>query len=169
MSQPPHVPVQDTDRIRPSELLPSPRPWYLDRPAEIRDLMAPSGRRFGAPASDLGYGLKLARMLDDRLEGVDEEERGDALAGAFACGSRRAASFGRAPVIYDMEWAYTLWGYFGGAPAELVAWRDGLFKGAALDYWVQRRIADAVRPETMRLTPAQVRDRVADWKELLIV
>ena len=56
--------------------------------------------------------------------------------------------------VYDMEWAYTLWGYLGGARHELVAWRDGLFRGAAEDYWVQRRIADAVRPETLPLTPA---------------
>jgi hypothetical protein len=50
-----------------------------------------------------------------------------------------------------------------------VVWRAGLFRGAAEDYWIQRRIADAVRPETLRLSPAQVRARLDSWQELIIV
>ena len=46
-----------------------------------------------------------------------------------------AAELAPAPVIYDMEWAYTLWGFFGGAPADLVSWRSSLFRGAGEDYW----------------------------------
>jgi hypothetical protein len=168
MTQPPHVPLQDTDRVRPSSLLPAPSGWYLDRPAELPDGMQPSGPRFGFTGPDLGYGLKLARRLEDRLQLAPAENRHDALIGGFACGSRRAAEFGRAPVIYDMEWASTLWGYFGGAPDDLVAWRVPMFRGAAEDYWVQRRIVDAVRPDALRLTPAQVRERLGSWKELLI-
>ena len=90
------------------------------------------------------------------------------MVGCFACGTRRSAHFGRAPVIYDMEWSYTLWGFLGGAPAELVAWRKKMFKGAAEDYWDRRQIVDAVRLETLALTPVQVRERLGSWKELLI-
>jgi hypothetical protein len=169
MTQPPHVPLQESDRVRPSSLLPPPPPWYLDRPAELKDLAPPAGRRFGRTGPDLGYGLLLARRFEERLEVEAGGHRDDAVIGGFVCGARRAASFGRAPVIYDMEWAYTLWGYLGGAPGELVTWRAGLFRGAAEDYWVQRRIADAVRPEALRLTPAQVRERLGSWKELVIV
>ncbi len=168
MTQPPHVPVLETDRVRPSSLLPPPGPWYLDRPAEQQDLTPPTGRRFGSAGPDLGYGLKLARRFEHRLEVPPGTEVEDALMGGFACAARRAASFGRAPVVYDLEWAYTLWGFLGGAPGDLEAWRDDLFRGAGEDYWAQRRIADAVRPETLRLTPAQVRDRLTAWKELLI-
>ena len=32
---------------------------------------------------------------------------------------KRASMFGRAPVIYDLEFAYSLFGFLGGAPAEL--------------------------------------------------
>ena len=35
VTQPPHVPLQETDRVRPSSLLPAPAAWYLDRPAEL--------------------------------------------------------------------------------------------------------------------------------------
>ena len=35
-----------------------------------------------------------------------------------------------------------------------------MFRGAAEDYWAQRLIVDAVTPETLKLTPAQVRERL---------
>ncbi len=168
MTQPPHVPLQDTDRVRPSSLLPAPQAWYSDRPGEVDEVKQPWSPRLGSTGPNLGYGLKLARRLEDRVEVTAGERRDDAVAGCFACGTRRSAHFHRAPVIHDMEWAYVLWGYLGGAPEDLVAWRAGLFRGAADHYWEQRLIVDAVRPETLKLTPVQVRDRLTSWKELLI-
>jgi hypothetical protein len=169
VTQPDHVPLQATDRVRPSALLPPPAGWYLDRPAEQVGLESPAGPRFGATGPDLGYGLKLARRFKDRLHLAPGDHAEDAVIGCFACGGRRAASFGRAPVIYDMQWAYGLWGFLGGAPEELIAWRSPLFRGAAEDYWSERRIADAVRPETLTLSPAQVLERLESWRDMLIV
>jgi hypothetical protein len=168
MTQPPHVPVQDTDRVRPSSLLPAPGAWFQERPAEWDRPGRPGGPRFGFPGPDLGYGLKLAHRFEAKLQLAPGEYRKDAFYGGFLSGSRRAAEFGRAPVIHDMDWAYTLWGYLGDAPDDLVAWRVPLFRGAAEEYWGQRRIVDAIRPETLRLTPAQVRERLGSWKDLLI-
>ena len=168
MTQPDHVPLQATDRVRPSALLPPPRGWYLDRPAEQVDMTPPSGPRFGSTGPDAGYGLKLARRLQDRLTLARDEHREDAVAGCFGSGLRRASHFHRGPVIYDMQWAYGLWGYLGGAPDDLVSWRKGLFRGAAEDYWDQREIVDAIRPETLNLTPDEVRERLPSWRELLI-
>jgi hypothetical protein len=93
----------------------------------------------------------------------------DVVAGGFACGAKRAAHFGRAPVIYDMEWAFGLWGFLGRAPRDLIEWRQPLFRGAAEHYWDQREIVDAIRVETLRLGPAEVKARLDDWEELLIV
>jgi hypothetical protein len=169
VTQPDHVPLQAADRVRPSALLPPPQQWYLERPADPVQLEQPTGPRLGATGPDLGYGLKLARRLEGRLVLTVGEHREDVVAGCFACGARRASWFGRAPVIYDMEWAYGLWGYFGGAPEELVAWRKPLFRGAAEHYWDQRQIVDAVRPEALKLTPAEVTERLTFWEELLIV
>jgi hypothetical protein len=173
VSQPAHVPVQASDRVRPSALLPTPQQWFLGRPADETTLEQPKGPRFGAPGPDLGYGLKLARMLRPKLVLREAELDEDVIAGCFACGARRAAHFGRAPVIYDMEWAYTIWGYLGDAakevPEELVVWRKTMFRGASSHYWEQREIVDAVRLETLNLTPAEARQKLGSWRELFIV
>ncbi len=67
-----------------------------------------------------------------------------------------------------MEWAYGLWGYLGGGPDDLIAWRKPMFRGAAEHYWDQRQIVDAVTTEALKLSPAQVRERLGSWRDLLI-
>ncbi len=167
MTQPPFVPVVPTDRIRPSDRLPAPKGWKPDRPAEVDTPESPGGRRFGATGPDLGYGLKLARRFRDRLVLAPGEASEDAVAGCFACGAKRASLFHRAPVVYDMEWAYTLWGCLGGAPDDLVQVRSALFRGASHHYWEQRAIVDAVRESAFRLDPAAVRAKLGTWKDML--
>jgi hypothetical protein len=166
VTQPDYVPLAGGDRVRPVDRLPVPQAWLTDRPAELDELL-PVGTRFGAPGPDLGYGLKLAKRFEDRLVVPPGEHAVDAIAGGFACGTRRAAHFGRAPVIYDMEWAYLLWGYLGAAPEALIAFRAPLFKGASHDYGAQRRIVDLVRPEALPLTPAQVTEQLGSWPTLI--
>ncbi len=86
----------------------------------------------------------------------------------MAVALRRAALFGRAPVIYDLEMAFTLWGFLGDPPADLVEYRKSLFQAASHDYWAQRPIADAVAESTLRLTPVQVREQMSDWRSLFV-
>ena len=167
VTQPDYVPVRPTDRVRPSDRLNVPGAWRQDRPGEVLDLTPPAGDRFGSAGPDLGYGLKLAKRLEHQLQVPVGEDVEDAVAGCFACGARRAASFGRAPVIYDFQWAYTLWGYLGQPPADLVAARARVLRGAAHDYWHQRRVVDAVDDEALRLTPQQVAARIGEWRSFL--
>ena len=167
MAQPDFVPVSDADRVRPAERLPAPDAWQATRPADLPGLRPPSGHSMGTTGPDQGYGLKLARRFRDRLELQPNEHAEDAVAGVLAVGLKRAAQFGRAPVIYDFELAYSLFGFLGGAPSDLLEYRKGLFAGAAHDYWTQRRIADLVPTQTLRLTPAQVRDQLGGWKSML--
>jgi hypothetical protein len=165
VTQPDYVPLVAPDRVRPSERLSLPGSWTQDRPAELGDLTPPRGAQFGVAGPDLGYGLKLAKRFEDRLVLTEGEDGHDVVAGCFACGTRRAAVFGRAPVIFDMEWAYTLWGFLAPAPPELVMLRVPLFRGAGHDYSQQRRVADRVSEPVLRLTPAQVRERVgSNWR-----
>jgi hypothetical protein len=167
VTAPDYVPLAGADRIRPIDRLPVARSWRSTRPGEVLDPVPPKGSKFGSTGPDLGYGLKLAHMLEARLNLAEGEHAADAVAGCFATGARRAAAFGRAPVIFDMELAYTLWGFLDDVPSDLVAFRKPLFMGAAHEYWEQRQIVDRVKESTLRLTPVQVKAKLKDWKSLI--
>jgi hypothetical protein len=169
MTQPDHVPVVTSDRVRPVERLPVPDAWMADRPGDLVNLSPPSGDRLGYNGPDLGYGLKLVRRLEKRLELGPGDTREDVEIGVFVVGSARASLLGRAPVIYDYELASTVFGFLGGAPEDLVEYRRRLFAGAAHDYWTQREIVDSVKDVTLRLTPAEVRPLLGSWRTLLNV
>jgi hypothetical protein len=111
--------------------------------------------------------LRLAARLSDRLALAPGELRDDAVAGGVAIAMRRAAVFGRAPVLPDLELAFTLAGYLGDPPADLVAWRVASFKGIAHDRWAERELAAAVPESTLRLTAAAVAERPGEWRELV--
>ena len=87
----------------------------------------------------------------------------------MAVALKRAAAFGRAPVTYDLELAFALYGYLEGAPADLVAMRRPLFESCAHDYNAVRDLVDRVPEETLRMSPEDVKARVAatDWRPLL--
>jgi hypothetical protein len=168
VTQPDYVPIAAPDRIRPIDRLPVPRSWRSTRPGEVLDPVPPQGRSFGSTGPDLGYGLKLARLLVPKVKMTEGELVADAVAGCFAVGAKRAAMFGRAPVIFDMELAFALWGFLDGAPADLIAFRKPLFMGAAHEYWEQRQIVDRVKESTLRMTVDQVKAKLSDWKSLLV-
>jgi hypothetical protein len=166
MAQPDFVPIVATDRVRPSNRLSIPGRWQQDRPAEQVSLRPPTGQKLGATGSDLGFGLKLAKRVAERAVLAEGEHLADAIAGCFSCGSRRSSHFHRGPVIYDMEWAFTLWGFMPGAPDELVSHRHSVFAGADHDYNRQRAIADMVTEQALRLSVAEVRESLAaQWRK----
>lgn len=167
MAQPNFVPARAADRVRAPERLPPPKSWVTDRPGEIKDLRPPTGRRFGKPGPDQGYGYALAEHFEERLQLVPHEHAADAVAGCVAVANRRAALFGRAPLIHDLEHAFTLWGYLGDAPPALVTFRRRLFEGASHHYFDQRDIVDRVSDATLRMTSAEVRQQLSDWKSLV--
>lgn len=167
MTQPKFAPISIEDQVRDAYRLRTPASWVPDRPADYRPGVLPQGRGFGVAGPDQGYALLLARRLQDRLSLVQGELLADAIAGCVAIAMRRAAVFGRAPVLADLELAFTLAGYLGDPPAELVAWRAAHLKGLAHDQWAEREIAAAVPESTLRLTPAAVAGRIEEWRELL--
>ena len=169
MAQPDFVPMTLGDRVRTADTLPIPDRWEATRPGELTGLRPPEGRSFGSTGPDQGYALKLAKRFKDRLVLEDGEHASDAIAGCLGVALRRAARFGRAPVIYDLEFAFTLFGYLGSAPRELVEFRLPYFGAASHDYWDQRDIADLVLDRTYELSPADVRSQVgSDWRSLFV-
>ncbi len=169
MAQLEYVPVVPTERVRSGDRLPPAVGWRAERPADLHGPPQAPGLRRGTTGPDLGYGLKLARRFSDRLQLAEGISHEDATAGCFAVGTKRSALLGRAPVIYDFELAFTLWGFLGGAPADLVEARRPLFNACSHHYWDQRGIADAVPESTLRLTPKDVAQRLADWRSLLVL
>lgn len=167
MAQPEFVQYSDADRVRKGDILPPPERWKADRPGDVVGGIASSGDGFGSPGPDQGYALFLATRFYDRLELVDGEHRADVVAGCMAVATKRASIFGRGPVIYDWELAFTLFGFLGGAPTVVMQARRELFAEAAHHYWKRRAIADAVPESTLRLTPAAARASMDSGTELL--
>ncbi len=131
--------------------------WLADRPAEL-DGRQPVGPRLGVPGPDQGYALKLARRFEGKLVLTPGEHEDDVLSGCMAIATRRAALFGRAPVIHDLTLALNLWGFLSEAPADVVAARKELFAAVASPHhYVERRaLVDSVPDDVLRMTPAEV-------------
>jgi hypothetical protein len=169
VTQPSFVPIIEADQVRPARQLRVPNIWTQSRPSEIRGASQPSGPRYGSPGPDQGFALKLARRFEDRLELTEGESAEDAIAGATAVAMRRCARLGRGPTIYDLEFGFTLWGFLGGAPDDLVATRGPLFRSASHHYTSQRAIADLVTEEALRMTPQEVAEGLGQWRTLVSV
>jgi hypothetical protein len=168
MAQPEYVPAGP--KTRASERLPTPLAWKADRPGEIvHQGGQPTGDRFGTAGPDQGYALKLARRWEDKVVLTPGEPWADVTTGCVAVALKRATVFSRAPVTYDVEAALAVFGYLTNAGTELVAFRKPLFEGCAHHYNQVRDIADQVPESTLRLTPDEVKSRVAagGWKALL--
>jgi hypothetical protein len=144
--------------------------WASQRPAEIRGRQ-PHADGLGRPGPDQGYGLMLAERLRPQVVVQIGESVEDALRGSLNIALRRAALYGRAPVIHDLRLALTMWGWLDAdPPADLVQQRRPLFEGvgnAVHHYSEGRRLADLVPESTLRLTPEQVADRWrSEWRQL---
>lgn len=148
-----------------------PDPWEADRPGDIEGFQ-PVGPRLGDPGPDQGFALKIARALEPKLRLRDGEHVDDAIRGCLGVALRRASMFSRAPVVYDLDIAFTIWGFYDDSPPEeLVALRRPMFEGLRLTghhYAEGRAVADTPPEATLRMTPAQVAAAYpADWRLLL--
>ncbi len=164
MTQPSFVPITEADQVRPALRLETPRPWVSDRPAELRFPVRPGGKNRGTPGPDQGYALRLARRFADRLRLGAGELEDDAVVGTALLASRRAALFGRAPTIHDVETALALWGFCDDDPPEgLAETRRLAFSSAAREYHVQRALVDRVPEAAIRLSASEVTARRDEW------
>lgn len=170
MTQPKFAPIPLDDEVRPGQRLDPPRPWAAHRPGEFRPGSSDDRSTMGIPGPDQGYVLRLARFIAPRLVLTAGEHEGDIIAGGSAIALRRAAIFGRAPVVADLEVAFGLYGYFDpDPPAPLVALRKTRFAGLSHDYAGCRILAHLLADTTLRLMPSAVATHHSAWTELLAV
>lgn len=146
-----------------------PDSWLAVRPGDLEGRMPTGGPGLGVQGPDQGYALTLARRLRDELVLTTGESADDAIAGCLGVALRRAALFGRAPVIDDLRLAFDLFGFLGEAPQDLIDFRRPRFAEAASShhYAEVRELALLVPEETLRMTAGQVAARRADWRALL--
>jgi hypothetical protein len=155
MTQPTFVPISEADQVRPARHLHVPGTWTTNRPAELGTPTALRGPSIGTPGTDAGFAMRLARRFEHSLKLTEGETEHDVLLGCALIAARRAALYGRAPSIYDVQVALALWGFLVDAPADLVAARRLAFSSVSHDYVAQRALVDATPDSSLRLTPAQ--------------
>lgn len=172
MAAPKFTPVPVTERPR-SYASPDfvPTVWAPDRPGDIEGLQ-PTGPGLGDPGPDQGFALRIARALRPKLVVGADENVDDVIRGCIGVANRRASMFSRAPVVHDLDIAFTIWGFYDAdPPAELAGLRRTMFEGLRHTnhhYAEARAVADLPPESTLRMTPAQVASAYpTQWRTLL--
>ena len=171
----PFVPSEIGDRPRqqqnlpPGLALPPARDWRADRPGDLEAAPGASvpenGALMGRPGPNIGYAYTLAARVCSRLRLSPHEHADDVIAVLAEIAGKRAALFGRAPVIGDIDVAVELLGFDGTADDAFVELRARLMHDAAHDYTRRRELVDAVPEELVRLRGPALAERVAEWRE----
>jgi len=119
----------------------------------------------GRPGPNVGYAYTLAARARPRLRLSAHEHADDVIAVIAEIAGKRAALFGRAPVIGDIEVAVELLGYDGTADDSFVELRTRLTHDAAHDYTRRRELVDAAPESLLRLRGTALAERVTGWRE----
>ncbi|MBM3671948.1 MAG: hypothetical protein FJW86_07180 [Actinobacteria bacterium] len=162
-----HTRIEDVPRqeqnLAPGVHRPPARPWFADRPGDLRGRQ-PEGPMLGAPGPNIGYALSLVARARDRIALAPYEHGADAEAVIGELAMKRAASFGRAPVITDVDVAMLLLGYQGGIDPEDAKWRVGAVEGAHESYSRRRALCDAVDIDVLRMAPSAIVPQVTELR-----
>jgi len=171
MGAPRHVPVSpiaESRTYRSPDVVPN--SWLTGRPGDL-DSEQPSGGRMGHQGPDQGYALRLCGVFRDQLRVSEREDLSDVERGCVQIALKRASLFGRAPVIYDLEIAYRIWGFLDDEADEgLIEIRERRFEGVSEGhhYVDARALVATVRDEVLMMAPSEIEDRhAADWTSLL--
>lgn len=147
--------------LPPGVAYPPAKGWRPTRPGD-NPVGQPVGPLRGAPGPNIGYAYTLANRIKDRLKLAPHEYVGDALAVLAEIAARRAAAFGRAPVIRDVEFAASLLGY--DTNDDFAPTRVRLVHDASHAYYRRRAIVDSVPDDVLRASPTEVRALAAQWR-----
>lgn len=171
MGQQPNIELDISDLPRPSGHTAPPRRWKPGRPGDIeRPDDVPSGGSFGSVGPDPGYALRLVRSR--QLSMIAGEQGHNAEAAVAAIAGARAAYFGRAPMIEDVDLAAIVLGYDpAGIPADLIedlaSSRVGLIAGLGHSGRKMTALIALVPTDVLSSNPDSVRARMAAGERLL--
>jgi hypothetical protein len=168
----PFVPsdLEDTPRQQqnlPPGLAPPPaRDWRADRPGDLVGEQ-PDGALLGRPGPNVGYAYTLAARARDSFRLAPSEHTDDAVSVIAEIAAKRAALFGRAPVMADIDVAIALLGYDGIADDAFVDKRARLVHESAHNYFRRRSLVDAVPDALLRKRISEVAQSVDEWRSHL--
>lgn len=168
----PYVPrkLEDEPRqlpnLAPGVKMPPAKSWRANRPGDL-PAGQPHGKLLGSPGPNVGYALTLMNRVRDKLLLAPHEHVDDAAAITAELAMKRAASYGRAPVMTDIDVAMTLLGYKGDAPADFAEWRAHADHGARHHYDVRRALVDAAPLDIIRLRPDQLGGHADEFRQQL--
>lgn len=163
MGQQPNIELEASDLPRQKPAPGPARPWRPNRPAELNSpAEVPQGGPFGIIGPDSGYALRLVSELELSL--LPGEHHHDAAASVAAIASARAAIDGRAPIADDVAVGMIVLGYDAesSVDAGILANRPNWIANVGHDAGKMRKIVADVPLDTLRLTPAELRQHVAD-------
>ncbi len=154
--------------LPPGVALPPAGPWRPDRPGDRSGPTVGHGALTGRPGPNVGFAYTLAERVKDRARLGPNEHIEDVVAVGAEVAGKRAALFGRAPVIHDVEHAMNVLGYDGYDSAAFVEARTLLVLGAAHDYERRRSVVDDVSDELLRSSGIELKDRIEAWRSAII-
>ena len=143
--------------------MPAATDWRADRPGDLGPDQ-PEGALFGRPGPNVGYAYTLAQRVRDRLRLGPFEHADDAVAVIAEIAGKRAALFGRAPVIGDVDLVVALLGYDASATDTFVKARSSLVHDASHDYRRRRALVDAVPDALLRMRAATSVVEMESWR-----
>jgi hypothetical protein len=152
--------------LAPGSHMPPSGSWRADRPGDLGALQ-PKGALLGSPGPNVGYALTLANRARDRIRLEAHESIDDAVEVIAAVAMKRAATFGRAPTINDVDFAMELLGYLGETPDDVKAWRPDVVREAAHDYVVRRAVVDTISSGLLRLPISDLPQHLAIVREAM--
>jgi hypothetical protein len=169
----PFVPADPADRPRqqqnlpPGTTTPPPASWQAERPGDLA-APPPTGGLYGTPGPNIGFAYTLAEHYQEKLRLADHEDVHDVIPVIAEVAGSRAALFGRAPVIHDIDVAVTLFGYDGSADPDFARARTLLVHDAGHDYYRRREIVDLVPDDQLRRPPGEIDSAVYEWRRTVI-
>jgi hypothetical protein len=154
--------------LPPGLALPPASHWRPDRPGDLSGPVVGYGELTGRPGPNVGFAYTLAERAKDRMRLGPNEDIEDVVAVVAEIAGKRAALFGRAPVIHDVEHVMNVLGYDGYDSAAFVEARTLLLLGAAHDYRRRRSVVDGVPDELLRSMGIELKDRIVAWRSAVI-
>jgi hypothetical protein len=153
--------------LPPGVALPPANSWTPSRPGDLPPGQ-PEGALLGRPGPNVGYAYTLAQRAKDRLRLSPNEHLDDVVSVVAEIAGKRAALFGRAPVITDVDVAIALLGYDGNTTPDFVTTRSHLVHEAAHDYPRRRALVDAVPDDLLRRRSSELKGLVDGWRDGMV-